>query len=356
MSLTHPAGYAAFLLAVFATAILVTALVLRHLRIIDQPNERSSHSCPTPRGGGLGIVAGSLLAALLILLCGNPEERTVLYSLPYFGLLAAVLLIGGISLHDDIAGRGFASKLLVQLIAALILLACGIILPSALIQPLPGLLVWPLSLLWLIGMTNAYNFMDGLDGMAGSTAVIVAGFFAAFCLLAGQTVPALLASAMAVTAGGFLCFNWPPARIFMGDIGSTFLGLTLAALALLLANSPASTPASLLLMPLLLLHYLFDTALTFCRRLLAGENVTQAHRSHLYQLLQRSGWSHRRVSLTYSLLAILQGTLALAFGTTRLWLPLLLLLPIYTLLAMFLLRHARRHGLLQRSAATPAVT
>ncbi len=354
MSLTSLPGYTAFLLAVFAASALTTALVLHRLRIIDIPNERSSHTRPTPRGGGLGIVLGYLLALCLIRYFGDAGEITALQSLPHLGLLLAVLLIGGISLHDDIAARGFASKLLVQLIAAALLMICGLSIPSDLIAPLPGWLAWPLTLIWLVGLTNAYNFMDGLDGMAAGTAVVAAAFFALICHMNGQPLPGLMASALSIASCGFLLFNWPPAKIFMGDIGSTFLGFLFAALPLLLLQSnpaPATVPWLLLTMPLLLLHYLFDTLFTFTRRLLAGENVTQAHRSHLYQLLQRGGWSHLRVSLLYAGLAAMQGVTALcilktAAPTLALLLALLAFLLLYTLLAFVILRRARSLSLI----------
>ncbi|MBP9714459.1 MAG: glycosyltransferase family 4 protein [Sterolibacterium sp.] len=341
---------ALYVIAIFCGTVLVTGLVLRHLRIIDIPNARSSHSTPTPRGGGLGIVAGFFLSLLLITLHfqGAPELTAPLYTLPYLSFLAALLLIGGISLFDDITAHGFASKLLVQLLAILLIMANGIV-----ISPLPTLIAWPITLLWVLGLTNAYNFMDGLDGMAGSTAAIVAGFFALICAQHHLPLPALLSLAISTAACGFLCFNWPPARIFMGDIGSTFLGFAFATLAVLAAQAQ---PLMMAVMPLLLLHFLFDTIYTFTRRLLTGERVTQAHRSHFYQLLNRSGYRHRTVSLIYASLATAQGLAALWLVQSpaqsaqsaqfeRLWIFIPFLL-IYSLLAQHLTRQSRQQGLL----------
>lgn len=333
---------ALYVIAIFCGTCLVTGLVLRHLRIIDVPNARSSHSTPTPRGGGIGIVAGFFLSLLLIALQADPALSTPLYTPPYLGLLAALLMIGGISLHDDIAARGFASKLRIQLLAILLVMACGL-----LIAPLPALMAWPITLLWILGLTNAYNFMDGLDGMAGSTAAIAAGFFAFICAQHHLPLLALLSLAICTAACGFLCFNWPPARIFMGDIGSTFLGFAFATLAVLAAQEQ---PLMSAVMPMLLLHFLFDTIYTFTRRLLTGARVTQAHRSHFYQLLNRSGYSHRTVSLIYASLAITQGWAALWLAQSpaqpeRLWIFIPFLL-VYGLLALLMTRKARHLRLL----------
>lgn len=351
MSLAAFPGLILYFLAILGASAAVTLLLLRRFRIIDLPNERSSHSTPTPRGGGLGIVLGFFLALVAIHLFGGNALAAPLTTLPFAGFLLAALLIAGVSLHDDMAGQGYASKLLVQLIAVAMVMACGNLIEARQIPWLPDWLAWlrwPITLLWLIGLTNAYNFMDGLDGMAGGTAVVVAACFALICWQQG--LPFLALAALAICAGscGFLLFNWPPAKIFMGDVGSTFLGFSFATFALLAAGNAA--PRLLLVMPLLLLHYIFDTVFTFCRRLLAGEKLTQAHRGHLYQLLNRSGFSHRSVSLLYAGLALAQGLAALWFSNAaddhaRLWIFLPFLLG-YTLLAFRITHQARRNGLI----------
>ena len=330
----------------------VTLWVERHWRIIDLPNERSSHTRPTPRGGGLGIVAGVLLALLLILLGGAASLQRELQALGLLGL--ALALIAGISLHDDLSGRSVASKLLVHGLAAMLALLAGLAPDAALYAGIPQVMLWAVALIWLLGLTNAYNFMDGLDAMAGATAVVVASLFALLCGLQGQTLLMLLSLAIAAASGGFLLRNWPPAHIFMGDVGSTFLGFGFAALGLLYVQQtgPEHSPwAALLTLPILLLHYLFDTVFTFCRRLLRGERVTQAHRSHLYQLLNRSGFSHRFVSLLHAAMALLQGLTLLAWqlahgSLAALLLLLLLLLLAHAGYAVWVMRRAHRSGLL----------
>lgn len=342
LTLGNPTHMAIYFIAIFLGALLTTGLVLRHVRIIDIPNARSSHSAPTPRGGGLGIVAGFFLSLILITFWGEPSLATPLHTAHYAGFFVAVLLIAAIALHDDIAARGFASKLFVQLLAVAMVMFCGIY-----ITIIPVFLAWPLTLLWILGLTNAYNFMDGLDGMAGGTAAISAGFFTLICTQHALPLPALLSLAISAGACAFLCFNWPPARIFMGDIGSTFLGFSFATLAVLVGQSQ---PVLLLVMPLLMLHFLFDTIYTFLRRLHAKENVTQAHRSHLYQLLNRNGLSHRTVSLIYASLATIQGFAALWLSHAenlldRLWV-FIPFLCVYAVLAQHITQQARHRGLL----------
>jgi len=173
--------------------------------------------------------------------------------------------------------------------------------------PLLGLVelgwwAYPLTLLWAFGLTNAYNFIDGLDGLAAGTAVIAAAFLAYISFQQGSHFIYLASLTLAAAALGFLIFNLPVAKIFMGDVGSTFLGLVFAVMAVIAARYDHSH-TSLFVVPLLLLHFIFDTTFTFLRRLFAGEQVFMAHRTHLYQLLNRMGLSHGKVTAIYLALA-----------------------------------------------------
>jgi UDP-GlcNAc:undecaprenyl-phosphate GlcNAc-1-phosphate transferase len=154
--------------------------------------------------------------------------------------------------------------------------------------------------------------MDGLDGLAGGTAAIAGLFLCLVAVLLGDSAVALLSLLLAATSAGFLALNFPPARIFMGDVGSQFLGFTFAALGVLLAHSD-TTGTIILVVPLLLFHFVFDTSFTVLRRLRRGENLAAAHRSHLYQLLNRSGLSHRQVAGAHYAMAIIHGCAALWF-------------------------------------------
>jgi UDP-N-acetylmuramyl pentapeptide phosphotransferase/UDP-N-acetylglucosamine-1-phosphate transferase len=173
-----------------------------------------------------------------------------------------------------------------------------------------GLLAWPLTLLWIVGLTNAFNFMDGSDGIAGITAAAVAAGIAAAAAACIDGPVAVIAAAFAGSALGFLTSNWQPARIFMGDVGSAFCGFLLAVLPL--AVGADAVPEVLPVAVLALWPFIFDTSLTLLRRLWAGENIFQAHRSHLYQRLLIAGWSHRAVASLYGGLAAFGATIAVA--------------------------------------------
>jgi UDP-GlcNAc:undecaprenyl-phosphate GlcNAc-1-phosphate transferase len=167
-----------------------------------------------------------------------------------------------------------------------------------------------LTLVWMIGLTNAYNFMDGIDGLAGGTAVVAAAFLTFAAIAVGAANEAAIACTIAVASLGFLIFNLPPARIFMGDVGSQFLGFVFAALGVQIARMDASGTL-ILLTPLLLFHFLFDTLVTAGRRWWQGENVTQGHRSHLYQRLAHSGLGHGRTTALLCAIGAAQGAGAL---------------------------------------------
>jgi UDP-N-acetylmuramyl pentapeptide phosphotransferase/UDP-N-acetylglucosamine-1-phosphate transferase len=159
-----------------------------------------------------------------------------------------------------------------------------------------------------VGLTNAFNFMEGSDGIAGITAAAVAAGIAVAAAACGVGTVAVIAAAFAGASLGFLASNWQPARIFMGDVGSAFCGFLLAVLPL--AVRADVVPEVLPVAALALWPFIFDTSLTLLRRLRAGENIFQAHRSHLYQRLVIAGWSHRAVASLYGGLAAFGATLA----------------------------------------------
>jgi len=266
--------------------------------LLDHPNERSLHVQPTPRGAGIGIVVPVCLTIGAVAL-RVPEA-----------LSAAMWLVGGglvmaaIGLIDDVRGVSAVIRLVAHLAVAGAI-AVGIGSWPALVWP--GLfhidLAWaavPLTVLLVAGFTNAYNFMDGVDGIAGSQAVM-AGIGWMGVGFATQDPLLVVAGAVIATASlGFLFFNWPPASIFMGDVGSSFLGFSLAALAVYAATrSPAVGTAGMLFV----WPFVFDSAFTIVRRAGRRENLLAAHRSHLYQRLVLTGVSHRTVTLLYAALA-----------------------------------------------------
>jgi UDP-GlcNAc:undecaprenyl-phosphate GlcNAc-1-phosphate transferase len=260
---------------------LLTWVMIR-VRILDVPNARSSHDRLVPRAGGIAIVATFFTGLAL----AGPGR--------FWGLAAGALAVALVGLADDLGRIGTWGKLAGQVVAAAILISSGIVVRD--IGPWEiGGWGYPVTVVWLVAMTNLVNFMDGLDGLAGGTAAIAGLSLAALAL---PSVPPVAQASAALGAAciGFTVFNAPRARVFMGDVGSEFLGFALAGLAVYAAEADGGyTP--FLVMPLLMFHFIFDTCFTFCRRLSDGENVTQAHRGHLYQLMNRLGASHIQVSL-----------------------------------------------------------
>lgn len=283
----------------FAISCLATWQMLhgaRRWEVLDRPNERSSHQQPTPTLGGLGIAAGVWTGMGWYL----PAE-------PYRWPLLASTLILLITIKDDL-GQPLrpAEKLGVLLVAAIVWLWWGphlewVTLPW--IGPV-ALGAWsgPLTGLWLLWLCNVYNFMDGIDGIS-ATQTIGAGAWLAVWTWAPAPGLAGMALAALAAAAGFLVFNFPPARIFMGDVGALFLGFWLALIGVL--GERAGLPLWIAALPLG--GYLFDTSYTLVRRALRGENLLQAHRTHLYQRLTRLGFSHLRVDLGLLLLILLLG-------------------------------------------------
>lgn len=273
---------------------------------LDHPNARSLHQRPIPRTGGLAVLGG-LLAGGFPIGIGLPAVRVSL-ALLLLGLAPLVL----ISFLDDRQGVAARWRLVVHLGAAASLMAAGFV-PDALewLDLMPGFpreVVGLLTVLFVVWMINLYNFMDGMDGFAGGMAVI--GFTALAWL--GRTDPEFAAFCLTVAAAsaGFLACNFPPARIFLGDTGSTALGFLAAACGLWGARAGLFPfwVALLVFSP-----FIVDATVTLLRRLLRGEKVWEAHRSHYYQRLVLLGWGHRRTVLAeYTLMLACAGSAALA--------------------------------------------
>lgn len=259
-----------FLLAGLLSWLLVAALIPWLRRgLLDHPNVRSSHQRATPRGGGVAFVlVGSLLTARL----GHGAAAQV-------PLLCCPLAVVG--LLDDRLNLAAAWRYGAQLLTALALLAVAQ-------TPLPPW-TWPLAVVAITAVINFVNFMDGLDGLVAGSGVVL---FALLASLPGGGPLAPLAGALL----GFLAWNWSPARVFMGDVGSTWIGAVYAGLVLQQPNPTVSMALLVAALPLLA-----DPLVCVLRRLEAGQPVFQAHRLHLYQRLQQAGWSHRRVALLYIL-------------------------------------------------------
>jgi UDP-N-acetylmuramyl pentapeptide phosphotransferase/UDP-N-acetylglucosamine-1-phosphate transferase len=286
---------------------LLIGYATRHL--LDVPNERSSHTRPTPRGGGAGICVVVLLGLPLWTLARSNFSMSLLW----FILPAAmVALVGWL---DDAMSLRARTRFVAQVVAASCVLwghggVEALTLPGAPPWQLGGF-GWALALLWVTGLTNAFNFMDGIDGIAGIQAMIAGLAWTSAGVWFNQPLVAAFGALTAGASLGFLGHNWPPARVFMGDVGSTFLGFTLAAAPLLI--EPSERPAWLGFSVLVVAPFALDATITLVRRLWRGAPVWQAHREHFYQRLVRSGRSHRQVTLLYAAFALITGALGLTW-------------------------------------------
>jgi Fuc2NAc and GlcNAc transferase len=287
------------ILAFAACGFLVSALVVaaslvyaRKRGMLDQPGHRRSHSQPTPRGGGIGIVAAVLVCAIpaLAVLPLAPSRSTIVV----LALALAAVAVAG--WRDDQVSLPVLPRILVHLLASL---AAAVVLlaPAAHADPVSWLWLIPVTIVFA-GSINAHNFMDGIDALLGLQAAFVLAGYALLAWAEGDFALTAAATAAAAACLGFLIFNRPPARIFMGDVGSGTLGLLLAALAGLLVRHSLT-----LLWPCLILSsaFLVDAGLTLSQRILAGKRWYTAHREHLYQWMVRAGFSHARTDAMYLL-------------------------------------------------------
>jgi UDP-N-acetylmuramyl pentapeptide phosphotransferase/UDP-N-acetylglucosamine-1-phosphate transferase len=278
----------AFVLPLVATA-LGTRLVLPWLgaRALDRPNERSSHTVPTPRGGGIVVVAVLVPALWAIELgTGAPPWRVAV-------LTAAIAALAAVSWLDDRKGADIRLRLGLQLVAViggLAVLGVGGLAERA---GLPLWLVGPVLALAWMWFINLYNFMDGIDGISGvESASIGIGLVAVGVVTLGAVAGQALAGlALAGAAIGFLIWNWHPARVFLGDVGSVPLGYIVGAL--LIQSVVAGHWAPALILPL---YYFADATWILIGRALAGEKPWQAHKTHFYQRAHQGGLSHAQVS------------------------------------------------------------
>ncbi len=345
--------YAALLrhLALGLGLALLSAIVVRamiSLRVMDTPEARKAHIRPTPKGGGVGIVVAFLVGSLLLYWFAEFARIADEY---FLGVIAASAAIAAVAFLDDLYDWPFTVKLGVQAAAALVAVCTGIYVHNYSLPFLGPIYVgWigvPMTLIWLLFTTNAMNFIDGLNGLASGVTLIACGFLA--FIAAGSGGPFCYAACGLLGAGllGFLPFNFPRARIFMGDVGSQFCGFMIAVLGVV-ASRFEGVAMSFLLVPTLLSGVLFDVGFTLVRRGLAGETLTQPHRGHLYQIAQRSGVPAVSVTLIHWGFAVFGGVVSLAFLRTppewRVAVPFATLLPQAIWLAV-VVRLARRAGL-----------
>lgn len=282
---------------------LAKALAFR-VGAIDQPDARKVHSRPMPRLGGAAIVAAFTLAVLLLV-----DLRP-----PYTGILLGGLLVFAVGALDDVLGLSPRVKLAGQLAAAAAAVAGGVNV-SFISNPFDGIfylgkLGVPLTMLWLVGITNAVNLIDGLDGLAAGVSGIAALTMGIIALDQGQAAVACLAFILAGAVAGFLPFNFHPARIFMGDAGALFLGFTLACLAVVgLAKSAALIS---LFIPIVILGIpVMDTLCAIVRRVNKKAPIFRPDRDHLHHRLLALGYSHRGSVLVIYGVSVFFGAVAI---------------------------------------------
>lgn len=281
------------LLAFSLSGLLVRLLLAPPLRALalDMPNERSLHAAPVPRTGGLGLLGAAFALWALV-----ASEDT----LP---VLLIALALAGVSLADDVVALSVRKRLVVHFAAAVAVLA---------LYPVSPLILAPVVLLTIVWMANLYNFMDGSDGLAGGMTLFGFGAYALAAHFAGASEIALVSGVLAGAAGGFLIWNFPKARIFMGDSGSVPLGFLASALGYLGWQDgawPFYFPA------LVFLPFIADATVTLLRRAFNGERLSEAHRSHYYQRLNRMGFGHRTTALWgYALMGATAGSALLSLS------------------------------------------
>lgn len=305
--LNYPISIIALILGCVFVFSLVLTLGVRifalRRAILAIPNERSSHQVPMPCVGGIAIVTAFLLTVLALYFVGYiPSDIT-------WALTGGVLLLACVGYIDDIKSLPAYWRALTHFIAAAWALYWLGGFPPIVLGIKTFNLGWvgnilaTLGIVWLI---NLYNFMDGIDGFAGMEGMFVAIAAGFFISITSSTHLALLCLVLAAAIGGFLVWNWPPAKIFMGDVGSSTLGFIFAVL--LIASTQANVPGSPIFWIILLAIFVADATFTLLRRILRGEQWYSAHRSHAFQYLIRRGASHLQVTfgtLLFNLVVIL---------------------------------------------------
>jgi UDP-GlcNAc:undecaprenyl-phosphate GlcNAc-1-phosphate transferase len=281
MSVTAALLAGGFSLAVSLICAPAVLALLRRRGILDHPSPRSSHVAPVPRGGGIAPACAALTGLLFAPSMTAPQRWTVVFATGLFGLIGLV---------EDVVGIRALYRLAFQFAVASF---SALLLLEGLTGPAPWqVIVGVTAIVWIVAFVNAYNFMDGINGISVAQAV---GAGVMWLVVGHATDTVVLATSGAIIAGaavGFSPYNLPKARMFLGDVGSYFIGAWLASVAVL--GLRAGVPPEAVLAPLSL--YLVDTGATLARRIVRGESWYEPHREHVYQRLGDFGWSHMRAS------------------------------------------------------------
>ncbi len=300
------AGFCAFALTVWGVGHYRDWSVRRN--VLDIPNERSSHSEPTPRGGGIVIFA--------VCLAGYAAQGFFGDGAFLWSYLAGAVLIAAISLWDDFRHLPVVARFGVHSLAAVLIIAetGGF---TVLEGTMPAWAVRIFTFFWIVWLVNSYNFMDGIDGIAGLQAVTAGICWAGFGYLAGVPSAVFMGAVVGASSLGFLYHNWAPARIFMGDAGAAFLGFTFAVIPFFPGRAGGEVPGWFMTAAAVpVWFFLFDSVYTFLQRLSRRDRVWRAHREHVYQRLVIRGAGHASVTLLYGFLSAGIGAAALILGAS----------------------------------------
>lgn len=305
-------------------ALVLTPMVIklaRKINAVDQPGVRTVHACPIPRIGGVALFFSTmpLIIAVLFLnnVIGDAFRQAQVQLIVLFGSAAFMFVIG---LVDDLRRLPARFKFLAELIAAGSLCLVGIHISSISITESwslhLGLFGYPLSLLWIIGITNAINLIDGLDGLAAGISVIACGVIAVFALQSGNVIMSIFILALLGSLSSFLIFNFNPAKIFLGDCGSLFLGYTIASSSLLCSMKSPTLVA--LALPVLALGIpIFDTLFSMLRRFLERRSIFSPDRSHFHHRLVDLGFNQRHVVIVIYIVTLMATGLGMFMMITR---------------------------------------
>lgn len=321
------------MLSAFIVALVMTGLVRRYAlarRLVDVPNARSSHQLSTPRGGGLAIVVGFACILVVQAVGGRADTQLLIAVLP---AVLGVAAVGFMDDHQHVAARVRIAVHVVAIAWALYWIGG----PLAIPWPSGVLSIgWPVKLLAMLAMVwflNLFNFMDGIDGIAASEAIFIACSGAWLATTSGQIGVASALLILAAAVLGFLAWNWPPAKIFMGDVGSGFLGAALGILGYAAAFADNLTLWSWVI---LVAVFVADATTTLIRRFVRRDRWYEAHRSHAYQRAARR-WGHLRVTVAVVLINLLwllpMALLALAAPSSGVFIALLAYMPLLGLAA-----------------------
>ncbi len=336
MQYAHILGFLiAFILALFIVP--AVRRVCLKKGIVDIPNERKVHTNPIPRLGGVAIWLCTILTFMILVF--------VNWDYPFGNGLSGILVGGSImfllGLVDDLYDLSPKFKLVVQIGAALIAFLLGVKI-EVLFNPFGqqislGIFSLPVTLIWLVGISNAMNFIDGVDGLAGGVSTICAVTLSVIAIYTHQPISAVMASILAGSMMGFLVYNFHPARIFMGDSGALFAGFALAGLSV--TGVLKSLTATMLLPLLILAVPIIDISYSVLRRLLKGDNLMKADAEHIHHKLLKAGLSHNRTAaILYLVCAAAGATATIIVGAHRVYLIILLII---FLLMLILARFAK---------------